>query len=151
MSCLASYCRSIVREEREEKRLFDSDRKWVYPLLSLFCHALSHRPLQRTLLPLSFDRSLAPTGPASSGHAWFSVGSGVKITCKGCLLLFLLIMADREPFSLSAKRLIPATHPTMQYYIGPGSQTTLRWVETLGVTASDISPCWKSQLDHCFQ
>jgi hypothetical protein len=55
-----------------------------------------------------------------------------------CFLSFRECSHYGPPETLFAfgKRLIPATHPTMQYYIGPGRFDG----RDLGVTASDISP-----------
>lgn len=76
----------------------------------------------------------SPTGPALYDRAWFSRRLRVKITCK-CLVTVpasfpsenVLIMVLRKPFSLRQM----CTHPTMQSYIGPGSQTHASTVETL--------------------
>lgn len=73
----------------------------------------------------------SPTGPTLYGRAWFFRRLRGKITCK-CLVTvpasflprMFSLWSSENPFHFG-KWLIPATHPTMQSYIGPGSQTTL--------------------------
>jgi hypothetical protein len=103
------------------------------------------------------DRSLActsPTGPTLYGHTWLFRRLRVEITCK-CLVTVPSFFSFREcshlwssenPFHFG-KWLIPATHPTMLSYIGLDLAPIPRprfYGRDLGVTASDISPSWKS-------
>jgi hypothetical protein len=90
----------------------------------------------------------SPAEHALYGCTWFLVGLALRLRVTGnsALLLFLLrrfsllnaSLRLRQPFSLSAKTSFSPHTAQCKYYIGPGSQPTLRGPRPL--TGSEISP-----------
>jgi hypothetical protein len=92
-------------------------------------------PRMRAVLPLSFRPPYIPDYPCLVRPRLVVCRlARVSITCKGAgFSSFRECSHYGPPETLFAfgKRLIPATHPTMQYYIGPGSSDHASMVETL--------------------
>jgi hypothetical protein len=101
--------------------------------------------------PSDHERGTSFSTPAEAEHPQLTsdfVGPRVEITCNGaCFSSFRECCSHYGPpetLFAFGKRLIPATphHAVLQWTWFSDHAST---VETFGVTASDISPSWKSQ------